>query len=99
HRNDACLAGGVEYVPLPEVLSQSDIVSLHCPLTHETRHLIGRDAINNMKPGVMLINTSRGELIDTRAVIEALKSGQIGYLGLDVYEEEADLFFQDRSDN
>lgn len=87
----------VEYVPLETLLGESDVISLHCPLTHETRYLINDSAVAKMKPGVMLINTSRGALIDTRAVIEGLKEAQIGYLGLDVYEEEADLFFQDLS--
>ncbi|ADI14619.1 2-hydroxyacid dehydrogenase [Truepera radiovictrix] len=86
------------YVPLPELLGAADIVSLHCPLTPETYHLIGKEAVAQMKPGAMLINTSRGALVDTRAVIHGLKSGQIGALGLDVYEEEADLFFEDLSD-
>jgi D-lactate dehydrogenase len=71
---------------------------LHCPLTPETHHIIDAKAMELMKRGVVLINTSRGALIDTRAVIQGLKSGKIGYLGLDVYEEEADLFFEDLSD-
>jgi D-lactate dehydrogenase len=70
---------------------------LHCPLLPSTHHLIGEQSLGQMKRGVMIINTSRGGLVDTRAVIDGLKSGQIGYLGLDVYEEEADLFFEDRS--
>ena len=86
------------YVPLDELLAASEIITLHCPLTHETHHLIDAEAIRKMIRGMMLINTSRGALIDTPAVIDALKSGQIGYLGLDVYEEEADLFFTDLSD-
>ncbi len=90
-------ARGVEYVPLPQLLAEADIVTLHCPLTPETHHLIDAAALRQMKPGVMLINTSRGALVDTPAVIEALKSGRVGYLGLDVYEEEADLFFEDLS--
>jgi D-lactate dehydrogenase len=85
------------YVPLPELLAASDVVTLHCPLTPDTRHLIDAAAIVQMKPGVMLINTSRGAVIDTRAVIDGLKSGKVGYLGLDVYEEEGDLFFADLS--
>lgn len=88
---------GVRYVPLDELLRESDIVTLHCPLVPETHHLINAEALRQMKPGVMLINTSRGPLIDTQAVIQALKSGHIGSLGLDVYEEEADLFFEDLS--
>jgi D-lactate dehydrogenase len=77
---------------------ESDIVSLHCPLTPDTHHLIDAAGAAAMKRGVMLINTSRGAVIDTRAVIRGLKSGVIGSLGLDVYEEEADLFFEDLSD-
>lgn len=92
-----CLSLGMEYVPLPQLLAQSDIVTLHCPLTRETRYLINADTIRLMKPGVMLINTSRGAVIDTKAVLDGLKSGVIGYLGLDVYEEEADYFFEDLS--
>ncbi|HMK93575.1 MAG TPA: 2-hydroxyacid dehydrogenase, partial [Thermoleophilia bacterium] len=88
---------GAEYVELAVLLAQSDVVTLHLPLTEETTHLIDWPAIKGMKRGVMLINTSRGGLVDTRAVIAGLKSGQIGYLGLDVYEEETDLFFYDRS--
>jgi D-lactate dehydrogenase len=85
------------YVELPELLAESDVVTLHCPLTPQTHHLIGADAVRRMKRGVMLINTSRGALIDTRTVIRGLKSGKIGYLGLDVYEEEEGLFFDDLS--
>ena len=88
----------VEYVALSDLFAQSDVISLHCPLTPETHHLIGADAIAQMKDGVMLVNTSRGRLVDTLAVIEGLKSGRIGNLALDVYEEEEDLFFQDLSD-
>lgn len=85
------------YVKLEELFAQSDIVSLHCPLTPETRHLINSETIPKMKQGVMLINTSRGALIDSQAVLEGLKSMQIGYLALDVYEQEGDLFFEDLS--
>lgn len=95
---DALTALGVQYVELPELLARSDIVTLHCPLTPQTHHLINADSLAKMKTGVMLINTSRGALLDTRAVIDALKSGKVGYLGLDVYEEEADLFFENLSD-
>lgn len=97
-RPDAALAArGVAFVSLDDLLTASDIVSLHCPLTTTTHHLIDAARIACMKPGVMLVNTSRGGLIDTRAVIAALKTGHIGTLGLDVYEEEADLFFEDKS--
>lgn len=88
---------GVEYVPMHDLLSLSDIVTLHCPLTPETHHLINQRTLEIMKPGVMLINTSRGGLLNTAAVLDALKSGQIAHLGLDVYEEEGPLFFEDRS--
>ncbi len=87
----------VEYVELERLLGEADIVSLHCPLTPETDHLIDASAVAQMKDGVMLINTGRGRVIDTKAVIEGLKSGKIGRLGLDVYEEEEHLFFQDLS--
>ncbi len=95
--NPECVALGADYVSLGDLLRQSDIVTLHCPLAPETYHLIGQDALASMKPGVMLINTSRGALLDAAAAIEALKSGQLGALGLDVYEEEADMFFEDLS--
>jgi D-lactate dehydrogenase len=90
-------ARGVTFMPVDELLAVSDIVTLHCPLKPQTRHMIDAAALARMKRGAMLINTSRGALIDTPAVIQALKTGQIGHLGLDVYEEEADLFFDDRS--
>lgn len=93
----ACEALGARYVGLPELLARSDIVSLHGPLTPATRHLIDRKALDAMKHGAMLINTSRGAVIDTTALIGALKSGALGALGLDVYEEESHLFFRDLS--
>ena len=96
--NEQLAAAGVEYVTLQDLYEQADIISLHCPLTHETYHLINEYAIKSMRQGVMIINTSRGPLIDSNAVIAGLKSGRIGYLGLDVYEEEGDLFFEDLSD-
>lgn len=96
--NDEFRSVGGSYVALDVLLSSSEIISLHCPLTPETHHLIDSAAIERMRNGVMLINTSRGDVIDTRAVIDGLKSGRLGYLGLDVYEEEADLFFEDLSD-
>ena len=92
-----CIALGARYVALDDLLTQSDIITLHCPLTPQTYHLIDGAALARMRPGAMLINTSRGALLDAQAAIEALKSGQLGYLGLDVYEEEADLFFEDLS--
>jgi D-lactate dehydrogenase len=92
-----CAANGVKYVPLPQLFAQADIITLHCPLLPSTAHMINEAAVEQMKHGVMLINTSRGGLIDTRAVIAGLKSGKIGYLALDVYEEEEELFFEDLS--
>lgn len=89
---------GARYAELPELFATSDIISLHCPLTPDTRHLIDDEAVAQMKPGVMLINTSRGAVVNTRAVIRGLKTGKIGHLGLDVYEEEGDLFFENLSD-
>jgi D-lactate dehydrogenase len=91
--------GLATYVDVDTLCSESDIVSLLVPLMPETRHIINARTIGLMKPGVMLINTSRGGLVDTVAVIEALKSAHIGYLGLDVYEQEAGIFFHDHSDN
>ncbi len=88
---------GVRYLALDDLLAASDIVTLHTPLTATTRHLIDAPRIARLKPGMMLINTSRGALIDTPAVIDGLKAGRIGALGLDVYEEEAELFFEDLS--
>jgi D-lactate dehydrogenase len=92
-----CKRLGVKYVSLNDLFRASDIISLHCPLTPETHHLIGTTSIAKMKRGVMLINTGRGALIDSRAAIEALKTGHLGYFGIDVYEEEENLFFRDLS--
>jgi D-lactate dehydrogenase len=89
---------GVQYVELDELLQQSDVVSLHAPLTPETHHLIDNDRILHMKPGSLLINTSRGALVDTVALINGLKGGHLGGAGLDVYEEESEYFFEDKSD-
>ena len=89
---------GIAYHDLDELFGQADILSLQCPLTDQTRHLINDDAVSKMKDGVMLINTSRGGLIDTKALIRGLKSRKIGYLGIDVYEQEENLFFNDLSD-
>jgi D-lactate dehydrogenase len=94
-----CIGLGKEYLDPDSLIRRADVITLHCPLTPETRHLIGRAQIDAMKRGVMLINTSRGGVIDAKALIEGLKSGKIGNLGLDVYEEEADLFFEDLSGN
>ncbi|MGE3745000.1 MAG: NAD(P)-dependent oxidoreductase, partial [Sphingomonadaceae bacterium] len=88
---------GGTYVELGDLFSRSDIITLHCPLTPETHHMIDRPAISTMKPGVMIINTGRGALVEARALIQGLKSGKIGHVGLDVYEEESDLFFENLS--
>lgn len=95
--SEAVTAMGGRYVDLKTLYHESDIISLHCPLTPGTRHMIDESAIDQMKRGVMLINTSRGALLDTPAVVEGLKREQIGYLGMDVYEEEVDVFFEDLS--
>jgi D-lactate dehydrogenase len=89
---------GARSVDLDTLLRSSDVITLHCPLTPESHHLIDEDAISRMRQGVLIVNTSRGALVDTRAVIDGLKSGRIGNLALDVYEEEGDLFFEDLSD-
>ena len=95
---DECISLGVKYLDFNNLCQQADVISLHCPLTADTHHLINSESLQKMKPGVMLINTSRGAVIDTEAVINYLKNGHIGYLGLDVYEQEENLFFKDLSD-
>lgn len=90
---------GIDYVPLDELFTRSDVISLHCPLTEQTRHMLNADAFAKMKQGVFILNTSRGALIDTEALLDALNSGKVRGAGLDVYEEEADLFFEDKSGN
>ncbi len=97
YQNPAALELGAEYVDLDTLFRESDVISLHCPLFKENYHLLNTDAFAKMKKGVMIINTSRGALLDSVAAIEALKQGQIGALGLDVYEEEQELFFEDKS--
>jgi D-lactate dehydrogenase len=97
-RNPECEAAGAVNVTFEQLLGEADIITLHCPLLPETYHVIDERALGAMKRGAMLINTSRGALVDANAAIAALKSGTLGYLGLDVYEEEGDLFFQDLSD-
>ncbi|SFC04193.1 D-lactate dehydrogenase [Parapedobacter composti] len=97
HEDDTLSAIGVSYRPLSDLFAQADIVSLHCPLLESTRHLINSASLRQMKPGVMIINTSRGGLIDTAAILEGLRSKHIGYLGIDVYEQEDKLFFRDLS--
>lgn len=88
---------GIEYVSLDELFARSDLISLHCPLTDETRHMIGAESIEKMKKGVVIVNTSRGGLIDAEALLAGIKERKIGAACLDVYEEEADIFFEDRS--
>lgn len=97
--NKALSTEGVSFLPLKDVLAQSDIISLHCPLNDQTHHLMNADTLKLIKHGAMLINTGRGALIDTPAVIKALKTGQLGYLGIDVYEQEEKLFFHDFSES
>lgn len=97
--NQVVLDLGAEYVDLDTLLSQSDVISLHCPLTAENHHLLDENAFNKMKSGVMIVNTSRGALIDSVAAINALKAQKIGSLGMDVYENERELFFEDKSND
>ncbi|MBQ7178336.1 MAG: 2-hydroxyacid dehydrogenase [Victivallales bacterium] len=89
---------GLEFVPLDRLIAEADIVSLHCPLTPETKHLFNAETFARMKRGVVLINTSRGGLVDSDALLTALRDGQVGAAGLDVYEEESEWFYEDRSD-
>ena len=96
-QNQAALEMGAEYVDLDTLFRESDVISLHCPLFKENYHLLNADAFAKMKKGVMIINTSRGALLNSQDAIEALKQGKIGALGLDVYEEESELFFEDKS--
>jgi D-lactate dehydrogenase len=95
--NSTLNEAGIHFVNLEKIWQEADIISLHCPLTNDTHHMINAAVIEQMKQGVMLINTSRGGLIDTKAIIVGLKNKKIGYLGLDVYEEESDLFFENKS--
>jgi D-lactate dehydrogenase len=90
---------GIQYMPFDQVLSDSDIISLHCPLTPKTHQLLNKESLAKLKKGVMIINTSRGALINTSDVIDGLKTGKIGYLGIDVYEQEENLFFKDLSES
>jgi D-lactate dehydrogenase len=98
YENKELVQAGVVYKSLQEVIAEADVISLHCPLMPETKHMINRESIASMKKGVILVNTSRGGLIDTVAVVDALKKGHIGALAIDVYEQEEHLFFQDFSD-
>ena len=95
--NEMLKQKGVQYKSFSKLLAEADIVSIHCPQTPKTNHLFDKKAFAKIKHGMMLINTSRGGIVDTKAVIDALKKKQIGYLGLDVYENENELFFKDRS--
>lgn len=97
--NSDLIALGINYVALDELLKTADIISLHCPLTPDTEHIIDKQAFSKMKKGTMLINTSRGALIDAAEAVEALKNKTLEYLGIDVYEQEEKLFFQDLSEN
>lgn len=97
--NPQALELGAEYVDLKTLYEKSDVITLHCPLTAENHHLLDTNAFSQMKSGVMIINTSRGGLIDSDAAIEALKQQKIGSLGMDVYENERDLFFEDKSND
>ncbi len=98
YQNEEMIKLGVEYMPLNEVLAKAHIISLHCPLTPETRHIISKEAIELMQTGAALINTSRGALVDTKAVIKALKTKKLGFLGIDVYEQEEHIFFKNLSE-
>ncbi len=91
-------SSGLEYVSLERLLAESDVISLHCPLTPETHHLFNAEAFTKVKPGVTFINTSRGGLVDSEALLAALRDGRVGAAGLDVYEEESEWFYEDRSD-
>jgi D-lactate dehydrogenase len=99
YESDELKKRGIEYKPFDEILGRADIISLHCPLTPETHHLFNSHAFSKLKNGAMIINTSRGAVIDTSDAIDALKSGKLGYLGIDVYEQEEKLFFRDLSES
>jgi len=99
YQSPLALELGAEYVDLPTLFAEADVISLHCPMTPENHHLLNADAFAQMKDGVMIINTSRGGLIDSQAAIDALKTQKIGSLGMDVYENERDLFFEDKSND
>ena len=99
YESDELKSKGVEYFSFDQILERSDIISLHCPLTNDTYHLFNSESFVKIKPGMMIINTSRGAVIDTSAAIEALKTGRLGYLGIDVYEQEEKLFFKDLSES
>lgn len=98
-KNQEMEAFGVDFVDIETIFKESDVISLHCPLNDKTLHIINKKSLAQMKNNVMIINTSRGALIDTSDVIDALKNGKVGYLGIDVYEQEEKLFFRDLSEN
>ncbi len=95
--NPSC--GFLEYVPLNELFERADVISLHCPLNSDTHHIINKRALAKMKKGVYIVNTSRGALIDSEALIDAIKKGRVGGAGLDVYEEESEFFYEDLSES
>lgn len=95
--SDVMKGMGAEYMELEEVLKEADVITLHCPLKRNTMHMINRETILQMKPGMMIINTSRGGLMDADALVDGLKMGIVGSLGIDVYEQEEDIFFQDHA--
>lgn len=99
HPNPMCRMLGVDYIEFDGVCRQSDIITFHCPLTDDSRHLVDRKALDRMKANVMLINTGCGEVLDTPAVVEALKEERIGSLGMDVYEEESDVFYRNLAES
>ncbi|NOI80314.1 2-hydroxyacid dehydrogenase [Vibrio tubiashii] len=99
YENSIAIELGAKYVSKQELFEQSDIITLHCPMSEENYHLLDETAFEQMKDGVMIVNTSRGGLLDSAAAVEALKRGRIGALGLDVYEHEKELFFQDKSND
>ncbi|WP_064605160.1 2-hydroxyacid dehydrogenase [Photobacterium sp. J15] len=99
YENPLAVELGVTYASLDEIYQQADVITLHCPMTEENHHMLNADAFDKMRNGVMIINTSRGELLNSKDAIEALKNGKIGSLGIDVYENEQDLFFEDKSND
>ena len=99
YQNPVAIELGVEYTSLDDIYRQADVITLHCPMTEENYHMLNADAFDKMRDGVMIINTSRGELLNSKDAIEALKSSKIGSLGIDVYENEKDLFFEDKSND
>ena len=99
NKNEELEKNGVKYVSLDELFNKSDVISLHCPLNEKTKHIIDKSSIEKMKKGVLLVNTSRGALVNTKDVITGLKSKKIAFLGIDVYEQEENLFFKDLSES